>query len=146
MNTKHSRSTDERNLRNIYKDIVIIYIYIRFGKYLQLQLPQKPIKHSTIHPKSILPANSQINYPLAFFFLFPGCFSPWVASLAYENSGPQSGSTYPLGPSIRIRPSIKTFIIITHICPLYQAKYVTQIILFHPHKPPCKVSTVVISI
>lgn len=68
MNTKHSRSTDQRNLRNIDKDIVIIYIYVRFRKYLQLQFSQKPIKHSTKHPKSILPANSQINHLFTFFF------------------------------------------------------------------------------
>lgn len=138
MNTKHSRSTDQRNLRNIYKDIVIIYIYVRFRKYLQLQFSQKPIKHSTKHPKSILPANSQINHPFTFFFQ---ALSPHGKPL-----WPQSGSTDSLGPSIRICPSVKTSIIIAHIYPLYQAKYLTRIILFHPHKPPCEVGAIVISI
>lgn len=116
--------------RQIYiYHLYIIYIYIIFRKYLQLQFPQKPIKHSSIRFKSTPLANSQMHYPLTFF---SGCFFPWEASLAYENSSPHSNSTYSMDPAIRIGPSIITFIIIANIYQLCQGKYLTWIILFHP--------------
>lgn len=141
MHKSNSTSTDQRNLKNIY--ILLIYKYIGyilfiFIYYLYLYVIQRIfttsapaethqafINTSPVHTLT----NFQINYSLTFFF--PGCLSPWEVSLACKNSRPHSNSTYSMETSIRII----TFIITANIYQLWQAKYLTGIILFHPHKP-----------
>lgn len=134
--------------------MLFIYIYLLFIYYLYLYNIQGIFTASvptdthqvSIHLKSTPLANSQMHYPLPFLGGDFFCFCPWEASLAYENSRPHSNSIYFMDPTIRIGPSIITFIIIANIYQLCQAKCLAWIILFHPHKAPCEVGTIVISI
>lgn len=123
--------------------LYIIYIYIIFRKYLQLQFPQKPIKHSSIRFKSTPLADSQMHYPLTFFFRL---FLPMGSLSCLWKFKAPSNSTYSMDSAIRTGPSITTSIIIANIYQLRQGKPLTRIILFHPYKPPREVGMIVISI